>query len=62
MKKTSQNHVRQQKSCQRNEYLGSTPCKIFRTILKMDKERIQKNGLNDKEINDYALQLRRDSM
>ena len=47
MKKNSRNQTLQQKSHQRNKHLDCSPCKILRTILKMDKERNQTNGLND---------------
>ena len=38
LKKTSWNQALQQKSYQRYKHLSSHPCKILRTILKIDKE------------------------
>ena len=34
--------------------MGSTPCKILMTILKIAKRRIQTNRMKDKKIDDYA--------
>ena len=42
--KVSQNQTLQQKSHQRDKPLGSPSGKIFRIILKIDKEGTQKNG------------------
>ena len=39
---------------ERDEHLGSSPCKVLLTILKMDKGRSQINGPKDKEIDNYA--------
>ena len=49
---TSRNEALQQKSHQRNKRPGSLPCKVLRTILKMDKTGTQTNRPNDKEIKD----------
>ena len=51
-KKTSQNQTQLHQSYQRNKHLGSASCKILWTILKMDKEGSQTDGLKDKEIDD----------
>ena len=52
--KTYRNQARQQTSHQRDKHLGSRPCKILRTILKMKKGRIQTNRPKDKKVDDYA--------
>ena len=36
----------------KNQHLDGLPCKIIRIILKMDKERTQTNGPNDKKTDD----------
>ena len=48
--KTSWNQDLLQKSHQRNKHYGSPPCKVLRTILKMDEKWTQKNGRQDKKI------------
>ena len=55
--KTFRNQALKQKSHQRKKYLGSPPCKIFGTILKMDKGRTQINGPEDKKADDDAQSL-----
>ena len=46
-KKTSQKQALPLKSQQKNKQLGSTPCKILRTVLKMKKERTQIKKVDD---------------
>ena len=53
-RRTRKSFETQQKCPQRNEYLGSLPCKILWTILNMDKGETLANRLEDKEIDDYA--------
>ena len=53
-KKTFQNQALRQKSHQMNKHLGSPPCKMLETILKINKGEILTNERKDKEINDYA--------
>ena len=50
--KASQNQTLQQKYHQGDKHLGYFPCKILRTILKMDKVRTQTNGPEDKKVDD----------
>ena len=50
--KTSQNQDLQQKSHQRIKFLCIGPCKIFGTILKMDKGGTQTNRPKDKKVDD----------
>ena len=50
--KTSRNQALQQKSHQRGKHLGSPPCKILVTILKMDERGTQTNGPENKKIDD----------
>ena len=44
----------QQKSHQKDKYLGSSSCKILETILDMDKRGTKGNGLEYKEADDYV--------
>ena len=52
--KTSGNQALWQKSHRRNKQLGSIPCKILGTILKMDKEETQTNGPEGKKVDNDA--------
>ena len=55
--KTARNQALQQKSVQMNEYQGCSPSKTLGTIITMEKERIQKNGPEEKKVDDDALGL-----
>ena len=55
---TSGKQSQQQKSHQKDKHQGSTSYKILWTILKMDKGGTQRNGPKDKEIDDYAQDLK----
>ena len=52
--KASQIQTLQQKSHQRDQHLDCPPCKMLKTIHKMDKERTSINGPEDKKANDNA--------
>ena len=53
-KRISGNQTLRQKSHQRYKYLASIPCNILETIHKMGKERTQRNGPEDKKVNNDA--------
>ena len=52
--KASWNQAMRQKSHKRIKNRVSSPCKIHTTISKMKTRRTQTNGLNEKEVDDYA--------
>ena len=55
--KTSRKQVLRKKTHQRNKHLGSSPCKIFGTLLEIDKGRSQINRPKDKKVDSEAQAL-----
>ena len=56
-KQTSRSQAQQPNPLQKKKHLGSTPCYILWTILKMDKGRTLTNGAKHKETDDNTLDL-----